>query len=179
MPSHQNQNLSDRLVRIVEREAEALTRGTVKTLQTSPRTEAYHNLAHPDLYNRVYEVYHNLGLWLWEKSNDAICAWYNELGRKRFQEGIPLRQVLWALVFTKDRLIEHLDRSGLVDSAVGLYQQQECERLIVHFFDRAICYAAEGYECCASELRKSSEEPAGLTHSRGSWLRSSSARPQR
>jgi hypothetical protein len=178
MSSHRNQNLSDRLVRIIESEAEAFTQGTVKSLQTSPRTEAYRNLSYQEIYNRVYEVYHHLGLWLWEKSNDAIRAWYNELGQRRCQEGIPLSQVLWALVFTKDRLTEYLDGSGLVDSAVGLYQQQELERLIIHFFDRAICYAAEGYERCASEQRKSSDEHVELARSRRFWLRSSSAHAQ-
>jgi hypothetical protein len=179
MSVNPNRNLSDRLVRIIESDAEAFTEGTVRSLQSSPRTEAYHKLPYSELYNRVYEVYHNLGRWLWEKSNDAIRAWYKELGEKRCEEGIPLSEVLWALVFTKDRLLEYLDGSGLVDSAVGLYQQQELNRLIGHFFDRAICYAAEGYQGHASELRKSSEKRQELKQSRRFWLPLSSARLRR
>jgi len=33
---------------------------------------------------------------------------------------------------------------------VELYQQQEFDRLIGHFFDRAVCYTAEGYGRLAS-----------------------------
>jgi hypothetical protein len=179
MSLHQNQNLSDRLVRIIESDSEAFTQGIVRTLQSSPRTESYHKLSYPELYNRVYEVYHNLGRWLWEKSNDAIRAWYNELGEKRCEEGIPLGEVLWALIFTKDRLLEYLDGCGLVDSAVELYQQKEFDRLIGHFFDRAICYAAEGYQRRASELRTSSEELHQSKRTRRSWLHSSSVRLRR
>jgi hypothetical protein len=137
MSSNENRNLSDRLIRAIESNAEELTQGTVKKLQSSPRTESYHNLSHKELYDRCYEVYHNLGRWLWEKSDEAVQAWYNELGGKRCDEGIPLTEVLWALVLTKDRLLEYLGACGLVDSAMQLYQQQEFDRLIGHFFDRA------------------------------------------
>jgi hypothetical protein len=57
-----------------------------------------------------------------------------------------LAQVLWALIFVKEHLLEHLGDCGLVDSAMDLYQQQEFVRLINHFFDRAVCYTGEGYE---------------------------------
>lgn len=146
-----NRNLSDRLIRIIESNAEALTRGTVEKLQTSPRTGSYHRLSYTELYDRGYAVYHDLGRWLWEKSNQAVEGWYNELGAKRCEEGIPLSEVLWALVLTKDRLLEYLDACGLADTAIELYQQQEFDRLIGRFFDRAVCYTAEGYERYASE----------------------------
>jgi hypothetical protein len=53
---------------------------------------------------------------------------------------------LWALVLTKDHLLEYLGSYGLADSAVELYQQQELDKLIGHFFDRDVCYTAAGYE---------------------------------
>ena len=40
--------------------------------------------------------------------------------------------------------------SAPADSAVELYRQQELDRLIGQFFDRAVCYAAEGYQRDAS-----------------------------
>jgi hypothetical protein len=141
-----NRHLSDRLIRTIESNAEALAQGVVKKMHTSARTEAYHRLSHRDVYNRCYEIYHNLGLWLWEESDQAIHKHYAELGERRFEEGIPLAQVLWALIFVKERLLEHLGDCGLVDSAMDLYQQQEFVRLINHFFDRAVCYTGEGYE---------------------------------
>jgi hypothetical protein len=146
MSINQNRSLSGRLIAIVEQNAQALSEGAIKLLQSSHRTSAYHDLSHRDLYDRAFEVYHDLGRWLWEKSNSTVESWYNELGKKRCEEGIPLAQVVWALILTKDHLISYLDASGFADSAVELYQQQEFDRIIGHFFDRAICYAAEGYE---------------------------------
>lgn len=155
MSTNQNRNLSDRLIRIIESDAEELTRGTVKTLQTSPRTTSYHNLSYTELYDRVYAVYHDLGRWLWETSDQVIQAWYNELGAKRYDEAIPLAEVLWALILTKNRLNDYLGAYAFADSAMELYQQQEFDRLIAHFFDRAVCHAAEGYEHHASVHVKS------------------------
>ena len=146
-------NLSDRLIRTIEGNAEEFTRGTVKALQSNPRTQSYRNLPDREIYNRCYEVYHNLGRWLWEKSDQAIQAHFSDVGESRCQVGIPLAEVLWALVLTKERLLEYLGACGLVDSAIELYQQQEFDRLIGHFFDRAICYAASGYERQAFERK--------------------------
>lgn len=169
MSPNQNRHLSDRLIRTIESNAEELAKGTVKKLQSSARTASYHKLSHQDVYTRCYEIYRNLGLWLWEKSDHAIQAQYNGLGVRRFEEGIPLAQVLWALVLTKEHLLEYLAGSGLVDSAMDLYQQQEFVRLISHFFDRALCYTGEGYERQASRKKGPDEQDKG-TPSRRSWF---------
>ena len=155
--TNQNRHLSDRLIRTIESNAEEFAQSTVKQLRSSPRTESYHKLPDADLYNRCYVVYRNLGRWLWEKSDQAVQARFNELGERRCQEGIPLPEVLWALVLTKDRLLEYLAAYALADSAMELYQQQELDRLIGHFFDRAVCYTAAGYERQVSEKKTSGE----------------------
>lgn len=153
MSINHNRSLSGRLIRIVEENAEALTVGAVAKLQSSTMTASYHALSYQEVYDRVFAVYHDLGQWLWEKSNPAIETWYNELGEERCEESVPLGQVLWALIMTKDHLIGYLDACALADSAVELYQQREFDRIVAHFFDRAICYAAEGYERFAASHR--------------------------
>lgn len=160
MISSQSPNLSDRLIRIIERNSEELTQGTVKKLQTNHLTKSYHDLPYKDVHRRVYAVYHDLGRWLWEKSNDSVQAWYNGLGKERCHEGVPLAEVLWALVLTKERLLEYLSAYGLADSAIELYQQQEFERLVGHFFDRAVCFTADGYERQAAVRHETASLPS-------------------
>ena len=147
---YESHYLPGRLISIIESHADKLTRDTVKKLQSSPRTCSYSKISYAELLYQVNEVYQNLGRWVWEKTDPVIQAWYNELGQKRFNEGVPLNEILWALVITKEQLIDYLDASALADSAVELYRKQEVDRLISHFFDRAACYTAEGYECEAS-----------------------------
>jgi len=146
--------LSDPMIRIIESRAEELTQGAVKKLQSSPHTRSYHGLSPEELHRRVFEVYHDLGRWLLKSTEHAIQARYDEFGEQRFKEGIPLAEVLWALVLRKDHLREYIGTSMLADSPLELHREQELYRLIGHFFDRAVCYAAEAYEREASLRRE-------------------------
>ena len=138
--------LSDRLVRMIEHHADELTRALVQELQSNRRTASYHQLSWKTIHDRAYDVYRNLGLWLSSKAEGDIQAAYTELGKKRMAEGVPLNEVVYALILTKYHLRDYIRSAGLVDSAVDLYQEQELHRLLGHFFDKAIYYTVRAYE---------------------------------
>jgi hypothetical protein len=142
--------LSDRLVRMIEHHADELTRALVENLQTNRRTASYHRLTRETIHGRAYDVYKNLGLWLGSKAEEDIEAAYTALGKKRVAEGVPLNEVVYALILTKYHLRDYIRSAGLVDSAVELYQEQELHRLLGHFFDKAIYYTVRAYEREAS-----------------------------
>jgi hypothetical protein len=50
-----------------------------------------------------------------------------------------------------------------------LYRQQELDRLIGHFFDRAMCYAAEGYQHVRYAEFPGEEQPLE-NQNRGGWI---------
>src|SRR5579875_2505914 len=116
---------ASRLITLIESDAVELTRRTIETLQTSRHTPSYRHLASDDLHAKVFDVYHQFGRWVLENTESAIQSRYQELGEQRFHERIPLQEVLWALVLTKNHLRQHLSAWGLADSAVELYRQQE------------------------------------------------------
>ena len=156
--------LSSRLVRMIEDHADQLTRSLIQDLQTNPRTPSYHHRSHEDLHHRVYAVYHNLGRWLGRKTDSELEADYEDLGEKRAEEGVPLPEVVYALILTKYHLRDYIRSAGLADSAVDLYQEQELHRLLGHFFDLAMFYTVKGYEresTAGRELR----DPAAAPHS--------------
>lgn len=138
--------LSARLVKIIEEHAEDITRSLLSQLLSDDRAAALRRVPSDEMHRRVYDVYHNLGRWLGDKSEEAIAHNYTELGRKRFSEGIPLSQVVFALIRVKDHLRDFIRTRGLVDSAVELYQVEELHLLVGHFFDRAIYHVVRGYE---------------------------------
>jgi len=148
--------LSARLVRMIEDHAEQLTRSFVHDLQSNTQTPSYHHLSHEALHRRVFDVYRNLGHWLGRKTDEALEAAYKELGKQRAAEGIPLNEVVYALILTKYHLRDYIRSAGLVDSAVELYQEQEFHRLVGHFFDLAIYHTVKGYEREAALGRASS-----------------------
>lgn len=140
------QHFASRLISLVESDAVELTRRTIETLKTSRHTPSYRHLAFDNLHVKVFDVYHQFGRWILENTESAIQLRYQELGEQRFHERIPLHEVLWALVLTKNHLRQHLSAWALADSAVELYRQQELDRIVGQFFDRAMCYTTEGYE---------------------------------
>lgn len=146
--------LSANLIRMIERNAEDLTREVLKDLGSNVRTPAYHTLSQDELHRRVYDVYHNLGRWLGDKSDAPIEATYGNLGQTRRREGIALSEVVYALILVKEHLRSYIRRAGSVDSAVELYQEEEINLMIGHFFDKALYCAVKGYEGVGTPARQ-------------------------
>jgi hypothetical protein len=138
--------LSARLIQMIQDHAEDLTRELLQDLASNPRTPAYHKLAQDELHQRVYDVYHNLGRWLGDKSDESVEARYSGVGRTRAAEGVPLSEVVYALILIKEHLRGYIRRAGLVDSAVQLYTEEELQLMIGHFFDKALYYTVKGFE---------------------------------
>jgi hypothetical protein len=147
-------------VKVIEEHAEQLTRGVLDDLRGNPRTPAFNGLAPEELHRRVYDVYHNLGRWLGDKTEEQLEATYGGLGRARCAEGVPLSEVVYALVLIKDHLREYIRAVGLVDSAVELYLEEELHLSIGHFFDRALYHMVRGYEAEATSHAAVTAAPA-------------------
>lgn len=138
--------LAARLVTTIEKHAEELTRRVVHQLRLNPRTPSYRRLDAEENYARVLNVVSNLGEWLDHKSDAATEKAYRKLGLQRFREGIPLCEVVGALMLTERILREFVQSEGLVDTAFELHQQVELYSLINDFFDRAIYFTVLSYE---------------------------------
>jgi hypothetical protein len=137
--------LSTRLVRMIEDHAEQITCSLLTNLQSNERTPAYNALSSDELHRRIFEVYSNLGRWLVNESDASIEAAYTNLGKIRFAEDIPLSEVVYALILTKNHLRDFIRTSALLDSAIELYQEKELQHLIAQFFDKAIYFTVQAY----------------------------------
>jgi hypothetical protein len=138
--------LTVRLVQMIQDNAEELTRGLIKDLQSNPRTPHYHRLSYDELHVRTHSVYKNLGHWISQRSEELIAADYADLAIRRHQEGVPLEEIVFALISTKNHLYTFVRTTGLMDSALELHQERELRRLIGIFFDKAIYYTVKAYE---------------------------------
>jgi len=138
--------ISTKLVRMIEEHAEQLTQGLLKDIQTNPKTSSYQQFSVEEMYKRAFTVYKNLGDWLVAKTEEDVQQRYLELGRQRFEEKIPLSQVIYALQLTKNHLMKYVKMSGLADTALELHQELDLCSLVTQFFDKAIFYTVCGYE---------------------------------
>jgi hypothetical protein len=137
--------LVGRLVSLIQDHADELAATVARRLREDPRTSEYRRFTDEQRIARARDVYANLGRWLEETPESEIEAEYVALGRARRKEGVPLSQVVMALLLTRRGLWHYVEAQG-ADSALELRQQLDLEILVVRFFDRAIYHAIRGYE---------------------------------
>jgi hypothetical protein len=137
---------SYRLVRLIEAHADALAAGLEERAQSSMQVAHFRNIPAHEMRERVYEIYRHLGEWLLGKNELDIEHRYKEIGARRSRQGVPLSEVVQAIVLTKENLWDFLKSEAVMDRAVEIMGELELLQMLEMFFDRAIYYAAVGYE---------------------------------
>jgi hypothetical protein len=161
--------LSTRLIELIQTHAEYLTREVLKDFATNPRTRHWGVVPSNELEQRVFRTYLNLGDWIGDPREDAVQAEYEEWGRKRYRNRIPLSEIVYALILLKHHLSRYIRDHGLVEYSrdrqvpqeilpVHLYGIQELNYLVGEFFDKALYHLARGYE---AEARAEQGSPSG------------------
>jgi hypothetical protein len=135
-----------RLVRLIETHSEALAACLLDRVQSSDATPDYKSVPPEELNERVYEIYRHLGDWLITKDEFDLEQRYLKIGARRAQQNVPLSQVAWAIILTKDNLWEFLKKESVLERPVEVFGELEMLQMLNRFFDRAIYYAAIGYE---------------------------------
>jgi hypothetical protein len=138
--------LAYRLVRLIESHSDALASSLLKRVQESELARDYSNVPPEELKQRVYEVYRHLGEWLLGKSDFDIRERYREIGARRALQHVPLSQLVWVIVLTKENLWDYLKNEAALERPTDVFGELEMLQLLDQFFDRAIFYASDGYE---------------------------------
>jgi len=140
--------LGSRMVRLIESQSEPLARGVVELVEKSERCQDFLVKVPPqELQQRVQEIYQHLGEWLTRKTERDVELRYTTIGERRAEQGVSLSQLMFAIVATKEHLWGYVAREVLANPRpVELFQEVELAELVEQFFDRAIYYAAIGYE---------------------------------
>jgi hypothetical protein len=151
-----------RLVRLIETHSDALTAGLLDKVEHSELTRSYRNVP-VEVKERVGEIYRHLGDWLLGKSAFDIKQRYEEIGARRARQGVPLSELIWAIVLTKQNLWDFLKQESLLERPVEVFGELEVLQLLEQFFDRAIYYASVGHERATAE-HEMTRGAAGTSH---------------
>jgi hypothetical protein len=120
-------------------------------VQNSEATPSYKNVPPEELKERVFEIYRHLGDWLITKDERDMEARYVEIGARRALQQVPLSQLVLAIVLTKENLWEFIKKETALERPVEVFGEMEMFEWLDRFFDRAIYYAAIGYERAVAE----------------------------
>ena len=141
--------ISQRLLRVVQQNADRLTNDLIAEIRRDPRTSAYHKLSEEDLHERALDLFHNLERWLSSHTEFAVQNRYEAFGRRRYQEKIPFSQVFFALTTAKSILLNFIRGAVVAESAAELPLEYELVLAICQFYDKTLYHAAVGYEDAA------------------------------
>ena len=156
--------LGARLLQLIQAHAGSLTHEVISDLRANERTPSFRRLSAANVESRIGALYSNLGRWIGDSDENAIRVEYEEMGRRRFQENVPVSEIVYALLLTKRHLRRYIRDHGLVDFAgdrmmpdellpLELHSIQELNYQVGEFFDRALYHLARGYEAEASSTR--------------------------
>ena len=152
--------ISAHLVELIQNHAPQLTSDTVADLVTNPRTPSFRQVPTLDLEGRIFNVYNHLGDWI-SAGHTFAEAEFEEWGRRRFGQGIPLSEIVYAVLVIKQHLSRYILEHGLLDAAfprveqdyvlpMHLHSLQELNGMVGSFFDRALYHLARGHELAST-----------------------------
>ena len=94
--------MSDRLVELIEKNANQLSESWLSDIRKHPNTPTYHTYNEEELYNRAFDVYSRLSKWISkETSKEDVYKHFFALGVQRRKEGFTLSEVIQALIITR------------------------------------------------------------------------------
>jgi hypothetical protein len=147
--------LSPHLIRQVEQHADRLAESLVDELLQHPHTTHYRRLARPELLAHSRELHGQLGEWLAGRSNAEIDAKFGPRGRDRFVEGVPLEEVVLALILAKRQLRRHTKEGSGLATAAEIHAEMEVDAMVGAFYDKVLYAMVRGYE----EARREAAHP--------------------
>jgi hypothetical protein len=152
--------ISATLIELIEVHANHLAGDVARDLQTNSRTPAFRAVAQDELADRAFQIFHHLGNWIGEPGSAPVHAEFADWGAKRFGQGIPLSQIVYAIVVIKTHLRRYIREHGIVEASfprveadyilpMHLHSLQELNEQVSTFFDEALFHLAQGYERAA------------------------------
>ena len=156
--------LTSRLMEYIDTHAGSLTSEALQDIVTNERTSSFRRVPIAELEPRIAALYMNLRNWIGNPKDDALREEYEEWGRTRFRQGIPLSEIIYCLILAKQHLRRFIREHGQVAFSgdrvtpdelvpVELYGIQELNYMVGEFFDRALYHLARGYEDAAKKSR--------------------------
>jgi hypothetical protein len=137
---------------MIETRSQELAASLLERVQNSRFTQNYRqNVPPEELKERVYGIYRHLGEWLIGKDKLYLERRYLQIGARRASQQVPVSEVIWVIVLTKGNLWDFIRKESVLERPAEILAEMEMLQLLEQFFDRAIYYAALGYERALAE----------------------------
>jgi hypothetical protein len=152
-------SLAKNLVQLIENQSDRLAETMLIKLQNCEKCTTFKQVPREEFRQRVYEVYDHLGEWLQNKQEEDVARRYVAIGMQRERQGVLLSELMYAIILTREHLWNFLKHEANIEKPKEVFGELEMMELLEQFFDRAMYYAAQGYE-----RSKAAKEEAEVKH---------------
>lgn len=137
----------NKLLSMIEKDSLQLARRWKKEMLESEYTDTYKKISEKELIKRGELDFVNLGEWIdGDIGMEEIGKVYINIGRERFIEGFALSEILYAFHCSKKLLWNYILSSGILTSALEIYQAMDLIVRVYNFYDIAAFYVIRGYQ---------------------------------
>ncbi len=137
--------LSYRLIRMISDHWPKIADRVVRQVQRDERFKELGRLTETALRERARDILQNLDRWLVAKEEE-LAERYEKLGRQRYEDGIPLHEMVYALQLIRESMIQFIRDQGYAQTPLELYAEEELQHSADRIFDTIIFYFVLGYE---------------------------------
>jgi hypothetical protein len=138
--------LISNLMMNIQTHAKKLAAEFVSDLVSNPKTPHIAKMEREDLERVALELYTRLADWVAAKQAEELEAEFRARAARQRKAGLPLSEIVYAVILLKQHVREFVKRNAVVDSIHDLYQRDEVLVLMGEFFDRLIFATTQGYE---------------------------------
>jgi hypothetical protein len=140
--------LADRLIQLAEEHWQGIAVDATRRIRAERDLRHMAKLSDGELRDWARENLRSFEEWSGNGDKDLACR-YEALGRRRFEQAIPLHEVIRALHILKLATIDFVRCEGFGRTAVEVYSEEELEHRVMLFFDWLLYHLACGYDAAA------------------------------
>jgi hypothetical protein len=149
--------IAEKLIELIEINAARLSADVAADLAGNERTRGFSRVLRSELEERIFQIVHHLGDWIADRRSAKVKAEFADWGRRRFGQGIPLSEIIYAIIVLKQHLRRYIRDHGLVEASFPRVEQdyvlpmhlnslQALNTQVDLFFDEALFHLASGHE---------------------------------
>lgn len=137
--------ISARFIQMVSDHWQEIAERVIRRIRRDKRLPDFEKYTDADLRERARIILQSLGTWL-TSTEPEIAQRCEHLARVRFEEGVPLHVIVYALQTIRRSLIQYLRDQGVVSRPFEIYAEHELESDADRAFEAVIYHTVRSYE---------------------------------
>jgi hypothetical protein len=138
--------LSSKLVQLIEGNWEEIARRLISGVRIHPDLPNLARKSDGEMREWCRGILADLDYLLAADKKDEVKRRFEVLGRRRYEENIPLHEAVLRFQMLKEKIIGFVHEQGFPMSAMHLYAEEELELRIGRYFDDCVYHVVRGYE---------------------------------